>query len=144
MENENLENSEAVIINNEDYGDIKINHGVVANIVKLAALNVVGVHAVGSSLYDGIAGFLKQKGDSGVKVSEDEAGLYLIEVRVTMEFGVELAKVAAQLQKVVSEKVLQMTDTQVSRINVFIDEVKLSDSDAEDALADDWNAPQTD
>lgn len=132
---ENLDEVPTVAEENTSYGDIKINHSVVASIVKLAAIGVVGVYAVGGNkLYDGITEiFSKKSGDSGVKVAEDEAGCYVIEVQVIMDFGVELAKVAYQVQEAVGEQVVKMTHKSVSRVNVIIDEVKLrDDTNAED------------
>ena len=37
------------------FGDIKINHSVIASIVRIAALEVPGVHSIGGSLVEGIA-----------------------------------------------------------------------------------------
>lgn len=133
----------AIIGDNSSFGDIKINHTVVASIVKLAALKVVGVHTVGGSFYDGIAEIFNKKGDTGVKVAEDEAGCYIIELRVVMNFGVELAKVAYQVQQSVSDQVKRMTHKEVSKVNVVIDEVKLPE-DNPSQNSDDWNAPHTD
>ena len=44
-------------------GDIRINHSVVASIVRLAALEVSGVAAVGGGFVDGIAEIFKSKGE---------------------------------------------------------------------------------
>jgi len=64
-------------------GEIRINHSVVANIVRIATLNVPGVHSVGGGRFEGIADmFGKREGEKGVRVSEDEGGTYEIEVRV--------------------------------------------------------------
>lgn len=114
------------ISDESDFGAISIKHSVVANIAKLAALEVVGVHAVVSGFYDGISKILsKPVNDSGVKVMEDEASCYVIDLRVVMDFGVELANVAAQVQKKVKDQVERMTHKSVSRINVFVEDVKI-------------------
>lgn len=108
------------------FGDIKINHSVVASIVRLAALNVEGVYSVGGGFVDSIAEvFSKKESDRGVRVSVDENGDYAIQVRVIMRFGVELAKVATQVQEQVREQVQRMTSNDVSRVDVIIDGVKL-------------------
>ena len=56
---------------NNSLGDIRINHSVVANIVRLAALEVSGVVAVGGSFVDGIAEIFSKKGgdERGVRVA---------------------------------------------------------------------------
>ena len=140
---DSLKQDSTIITDNSTFGDIKINHTVVASIVKLAALKVVGVHTVGGSFYDGIAEIFNKKGDVGVKVAEDEAGCYLIDLRIVMNFGVELAKVAYQVQQSVSDQVRKMTHKEVSKVNVIIDEVKLPEENSSQDN-DDWNAPHTD
>lgn len=134
------ENEEIPSISDEsDLGAIKINNSVVANIAKLAALKVVGVHAVVSGFYDGISKILsKPNNDSGVKVMEDEASCYVIDLRVIMDFGVELANVAAQAQKEVKEQVEQMTHNPVSRVNIYVEDVKVPESTSTEGEG--WNA----
>ena len=110
-------------------GDIKINHSVVANIVRLAAQNVEGVHSVGGGFVEGIAEiFSKKDSEKGVRVSENEVGEYVIEVKVNLLFGYELAKVGAAIQRSVSEHVLRMTMKPVDRVDVIIDGVKAETS----------------
>lgn len=117
-------------------GDIRINHSVVASIVRLAALEVPGVAAVGGGFVDGIAEIFSKKGDErGVRVEEDEAGDYQIEIRVILRFGVELAAVATQIQERIAEQVEKMTSKNVSRVNVVIDGVR---TDEDEKKSEDW------
>ncbi len=124
-------------------GEIRINHSVVASIVRLAALEVSGVAAVGGGFVDGIAEIFSKKGDErGVRVDEDEVGDYKIEIRVILRFGVELAAVASQVQQRVVEQVEKMTSKSVARVNVVIDGVRPDSADRE---RDDWREePHTD
>ena len=92
MSNESEKNQESTIPTvsegSNTLGDIRINHSVVANIVRLAALEVVGVAAVGGGFVDGIAEIFSKKGDErGVRVDADEVGDYKIEIRVILRFG---------------------------------------------------------
>ena len=106
-------------------GDIKINHSVVANIVRLAAQNVEGVHSVGGGFVEGITEiFSKKDSERGVRVSENEVGEYVIEVKVNLLFGYELAKVGEAIQKSVAQHVQCMTMKQVDRVDVIIDGVR--------------------
>ena len=106
-------------------GDIKINHSVVANIARIAATEINGVYSIGSSFVEGITEFFSKKdSDRGVRVSEDEAGDYLIEIRVILRFGVSLAKVALEVQENVRNQVSKMTMKNVSRVDVIIDGVR--------------------
>ncbi|MGJ3244220.1 MAG: Asp23/Gls24 family envelope stress response protein [Opitutales bacterium] len=108
-------------------GEIRINHSVVASIVRLAALEVTGVHSVGGgSLKDGLAEmFTTKESERGVRVSMNEADEYVIELRVILKFGVELARVGTIIQQTISETVSRMTSKQVARVDVIIDGVKM-------------------
>ncbi|MGB0334774.1 MAG: Asp23/Gls24 family envelope stress response protein [Opitutales bacterium] len=118
-------------------GEIRINHSVVASIVRLAALEVSGVAAVGGGFVDGIAEIFSKKSDErGVRVEEDEVGDYQIEIRVILRFGVELASVASEIQQRIAEQVEKMTSKSVARVNVVIDGVRTDDEKSGD---EDWN-----
>jgi Uncharacterized protein conserved in bacteria len=118
-------------------GDIRINHSVVASIVRLAALEVSGVAAVGGGFVDGIAEIFSKKGDErGVRVEEDEVGDYRIEIRLILRFGVELAAAASQVQQRIAEQVEKMTSKNVARVNVIIDGVRTEEEAKE---RDEWD-----
>jgi uncharacterized alkaline shock family protein YloU len=109
-------------------GDIKINHSVVASIVRLATLEVDGVISVGTgSFVDGL-GIFPKKDAQGVNVEEDEGGSYVIEIRVVLKFGVELAKTAGLVQERVKDQIVKMTSNTVRQIDVIIDEVRLEEN----------------
>lgn len=109
-------------------GDIKINHSVVANIARIAATEIDGVYPLDQSLVDGITEiFSKKESDRGVRVSEDPAGDYNIEIRVILRFGISLAKVAIQVQENIKDKISKMTMKNVSRVDVIIDGVRNED-----------------
>jgi len=109
-------------------GEIRINHSVVANIVRIATLNVPGVHSVGGGRFEGIAEmFAKREGERGVRVSEDEGGTYEIEVRVILDFGVELARTGGQIQQTVRDEVSKMTSKDVGRVDIIIDGVHVTE-----------------
>jgi uncharacterized alkaline shock family protein YloU len=110
-------------------GDIKINHAVVANIVRLSALENTGVCAVAGSFVDGIAEIFskKESSQSGVRVTESERANYLIEIRLVLNYGVELAKCAYDVQVAVKDRVENMTGKMVERVDVVIEGVKSKD-----------------
>lgn len=124
-------------------GEIKINHSVIAGIVRLAALEVKGVSGVGGGFVEGLTEiFSKRESDRGVKVSEDENGYYAIEIRLLMEFGSDLAKTAYNVQLAVRDRLNQMTGKQVSHVNVVIDGVKVSEPSTEKQPAESsWPKP---
>jgi len=107
-------------------GQIKVNHTVVATIVKMAATSVEGVLGVGGNFVENFLAQLSSKeSDKGVRVSEDEAGNYQIEIRVIMEYGVELGKTAENLQMTVSKQVATMTGKPVASVDVVIEGVRM-------------------
>lgn len=124
-------------------GEIHINHSVVASIVRLAALDVVGVAEVCTSggIVDGIAEIFSKKNDErGIQIDKDEVGDYKIRVRVILNFGVELAAVGNEIQQKISEQVEKMTSKNVARVDVIIDGVRTTDENKEPE--NEWEEPK--
>ena len=59
-------------------------------------------------------------------------GDYIIDIKVILKFGVELAGVAEQVQHRVIEQVEKMTSRSVSRVNVIVDGVKTTEQNQND------------
>ena len=130
-------------------GDIRINHNVVASIVRLAALQVTGVAAVGGSFVDGLTEmFTKRENDHrGVRVNEDSSDNYDIEVRLVVLYGAEIARTAYEVQLAVRKQVIAMTGKNVARVDVVIEGVRLPGdaTTGTDRAEDLWpDAPATD
>ena len=132
MDSDKTDTQEIPSISTEEtnsLGDIKINHSVVASIVRLSALENSGVFAVGGSFVDGIAEIFSKKeaSERGVRVTESENSNYLIEIRLILNYGVELAKCAYDVQIAIKDRVENMTGKMVERVDVVIDGVKSKD-----------------
>lgn len=130
-------------------GEIKINHSVLASIVRLAALEVNDVCAVGSGFVDHLGGiiFSKKESDRGVRVQEDAEGRYQIEIRVVMAYGSELGKTAQNVQLAIRNQIQNMTGKEVSKVDVIIDGVKAHDEKKKEPVptTQQWvDAPKTD
>jgi uncharacterized alkaline shock family protein YloU len=125
-------------------GEIKINHTVVASIVRLAALRVSGVAGVGGGIVDGISElFAKRESDHrGVKVTEDAEDHYYIEIRIVVSYGAEIGKTAYDVQIAVRKQVCAMTGKEVRKVDVVIEGVRLP-SDQPGAGKDDDTWPET-
>ncbi|MDG1138375.1 MAG: Asp23/Gls24 family envelope stress response protein [Opitutales bacterium] len=117
-----------------ELGCIRINHSVVAGIVRLATQSVTGVVNVGGGgVVEGLTDFFsKKESERGVKVAEAKDGGYDIEVRVVLEFGVDLAKVGVAIQEAVRDQILAMTGNHSKNIDVVIDDIKMDSSDKDD------------
>lgn len=128
-----------------DFGDIKINHNVVASIVRLASLQVDGVAGVGGGIVDGISEiFAKRESDHrGVRVSEDNDA-YLIEVRLIVAYGSEIGRTAYEVQVSVRKQVMAMTGKNVTKVDVIIEGVRLPEGAHPDHKHEDtWSDPST-
>lgn len=131
-----------------DLGDIKINHNVIASIVRMAAMNVSGVAGVGGGLVDGISEiFAKRVTDHrGVKVSEDANDAYVIELRLVVAYGAEIGRTAYDVQVAVRKQIIAMTGKEVAQVDVIIEGVRLPGNASPNEPTDDlWTeAPHTD
>lgn len=120
---ENLE----TIQEDSGLGSISINNEVVANIVAMAAKEVTGVVSLASGgIKDDIAGLFGGKRESGsaVSIQETPEGAYHIKVKLILTFGVQLAKVAQNVQESVRDQVENMTNKDVSKVDVIVDGVR--------------------
>ena len=117
-----------------ELGTIRINHSVIAGIVRLATQSVSGVVNVGGGgVVEGLTDFFsKKESERGVKVTEIDGGGYDIEVRVVFEFGVDLAKTGSAIQEAIRDQILAMTGNHAKNIDVVIDDIKMDVSDKED------------
>jgi uncharacterized alkaline shock family protein YloU len=110
-------------------GEVRINHSVIANVIRISTQEVDGVASVGGSFLGGIAElFSRRDTERGVTVREDENGRYVIGVRVVLYFGFSLTEVAARIQRNVANQIFFMTQKEVAQVDVTIDGVKVRDS----------------
>lgn len=112
-------------------GSISINNEVVANIVAMASREVAGVVGLASGgIKDDIAGLFGGKRESGsaVNIMEAADGSYHIKVKLILTFGVQLAKVAQSVQEAVRDQVENMTNKDVSKVDVIVDGVRREES----------------
>lgn len=105
-------------------GDIKINYEVIADIVRLSALQVSGVKGVGSRWVQKFQTVFSRRKEviDGVLI-EPEGDSYSVRVRVQMAFGVDLAKVAYEIQEIVRDNIQKMANLGVSRVDVVVDSI---------------------
>ena len=126
-------------------GTIRINHSVVAGIVRLATQSVKGVINVGGAgVVEGLTDFFaKKESERGVSVTEGDDGTYQIEVRVVLRFGVDLAKTGALIQEAIRDQILSMTGNHASIIDVVIDDIKQENLDRDEDGEDTWSGPDS-
>lgn len=140
QDTDNLDNDHSIDSLQEDsgMGSISINNEVVATIVAMAAKEVTGVVALASGgIKDDLAGFFGARKDGTVSISEDDHGAYIIGVKLILSFGVQLAKVAEEVQIAVRDQVENMTNKSVSKVNVIVDGIRHPDLPKKSSSSDD-------
>ena len=138
--NENSESIPTLSEESSELGTIRINHSVVAGIVRLATQSVPGVVNVGGGgVVEGLTDFFsKKESERGVQVSEAEGGGYEIEERVVLRFGVDLAKTGLSIQESIRDQILTMTGNHAKNIDVVIDDIKQASTEKDLDDSDDW------
>jgi uncharacterized alkaline shock family protein YloU len=71
-----------------------------------------------------------------VGIQEEADGSYHISVKLILTFGVQLAKVAESVQVAVRERVENMTNKDVSKVNVIVDGIRREDAPDEEPPAE--------
>lgn len=103
-------------------GNIKISEEVIVRISAISAREVEGVAGLGSgSSWSDFLG--KKTAAKGIKVESDENGT-LIEVHVTVKFGVKIKEVAQRLQDSVRNAVEAYAGLENVTVNVYIDGIE--------------------
>lgn len=112
--------------NNENIGVVKISDEVVSVIAGIAAEEVEGVIEFQHGVTNNISQLLKGKKSSGksvrVTLEEDRA---TIEMEVSVEYGVKILEVVAQVQENVKRTVEAMTGLVVDGVDVFVQNIYL-------------------
>lgn len=115
-------------------GSTTIADGVVARIAGLAAREIPGVHALSSG---GIGGTIADiavkmtRGDNrgmgvDVEVGQKQAA---VDLRVTVDYGVNIPSVAEAVRKNVVLRVQKMTGLEVKEVNVQVTDLYFSDDE---------------
>ncbi len=111
-------------------GNIKISEEVIVRISAISAREVEGVAGLGTSL--GWGDFIGKKLPAkGVKVEMTEDAT-IIDVHITVKFGVKINEVCYKLQEVVKNAVEEFAGIENATVNVFVDGIE-ADKTKDDA-----------
>ena len=107
-----------------DLGVIKINNNAITTIASIAAMEIKGVNKIGGGIGKIFFNFLYKKGTTrGVKIvataSEIKLTLYII-----VEYGVDITRIADEVQENVKMSVEKMTGLALSGVDVVVEGVK--------------------
>ncbi|MFX3616350.1 MAG: Asp23/Gls24 family envelope stress response protein [Sporolactobacillus sp.] len=116
----------------EDLGKIEISPGVIEVIAAIAASEIVGVGDKHGNFMSGTAEKIgNRKLRRGVKVDLTEAGI-VIDVMLTIKFGVSIPKVAEEVQDNIVQTLRRMTALDVHEVNIHVVGVRFDQNDNRD------------
>ncbi|MBI5124577.1 MAG: Asp23/Gls24 family envelope stress response protein [Candidatus Omnitrophica bacterium] len=109
-----------------DLGIVKINNNAITTIASIAAMEVRGVYKLGGGLRKTLSEIFSRKDAAkGVKIQMGENEIKLT-VYITVEYGVDISRVADEVQENVKRAVEKMTGLVLSGVDVVIEGVRSS------------------
>ncbi len=113
----------------ESLGEIDISSAAIATIANQAINQCYGVVGMSSkNIVDGIARLLTRDGRRGIDVRMEENEI-VIDVYVIVEYGMRIRTVAESIQNTTKYHVEKVLGLPVREVNVFIQGLRLSNSD---------------
>lgn len=106
-----------------DLGVVRINNDAIITIASLAAMEIKGIHGMGGgpakTIYEGL---FKKRWKRGVKI-EMRDGEVKLTVFIIVEYGVDIPKIADEVQEMVKRSVEKMTGLVLSEVDVVVEGV---------------------
>lgn len=124
-----------------EHGDTSIEDRVVEKIAEIAAREVPGVYAMGTSTqrtFSNIAGKISRSataGPSGVSVKKGVVQAS-IDLTIVVEYGFSIVEVADGIRANIIDRVSQMTGLDVVEVNIDVSDVHLPSEDDEESNDD--------
>lgn len=112
-----------------DGTDLAIAPDVLVGIAQLALEAIDGVRPVQPA--QRVGEILSGRRARGIAIERDASGVW-IDLTVAVDYGIEIPKVSAAVQKAVREAVASMTGLTVKSVNVFVEAVDLNERESSD------------
>jgi Uncharacterized protein conserved in bacteria len=107
-----------------ELGAVKINNNAITTIASIAAMEIKGVSKIGGGIGKTLFDFLCKKGTTkGVKIIANASDIKLT-VYITVEYGVDITRIADEVQENVKMAVEKMTGLVLSGVDVVVEGVK--------------------
>ena len=108
-------------------GKIKIANDVVLVIAQKAVSDIKGIVSFSGGLSKGIADVLTNNKNTkkGVRLETEENDI-TINLSIVVEYGVIIPEIVKTVQEKVKTSIEVMTDIKVSKVNVYIQDIKIS------------------
>lgn len=108
-----------------DLGVVRINNDVITSIASIAAMEIKGVNKMGGgirkTLFDMVT---KKTGAKGVRIKTIDGEIRLA-VSIMVEYGVDIPRIADEVQENVKRAVEKMTGLVLSEVDVIVEGVAL-------------------
>ena len=117
---------------NTELGLIRLNDDIIATIAGFAAVENYGIVGMNAKKVGDAVTQLFGKDDvkKGVKINIGKDGDVIVDLFVTLEYGVSLPAVAANTQKNVRYRIEEMTGLHVSTVNVHVEAIRVEGTKA--------------
>lgn len=108
----------------EETGIVRISDEVIGVIASLAASEIEGVAGMSAGLVGDISNKItgKKNNSKGVKVTMDN-GLVVIDLHMSVEYGVKIPEMSMKVQNNVKSTVETMTGLNVALVNIYVQNV---------------------
>ena len=108
----------------EETGIVRISDEVIGVIAGLAASEIEGVAGMSAGLVGDISNKItgKKNNSKGVKVTMDN-GLAVIDLHMSVEYGVKIPEMSMKVQNNVKNTVETMTGLNVALVNIYVENV---------------------
>jgi uncharacterized alkaline shock family protein YloU len=119
-----------------DLGMVRINNDAITTIASIAAMEVRGVHKMGGGLRKTILELIHGRSFGGVRICSKDNEVKLV-VFIIVNYGVDIPRVADEVQDGVKRSVEKMTGLVISEVDVVVEGVlQPSHADKEKKRAD--------
>jgi Uncharacterized protein conserved in bacteria len=107
-----------------ELGAVKINNNAITTIASIAAMEIKGVNKIGGGIGKTLFDFLCKKGTTkGVKIVSSSSDIKLT-IYITVDYGVDITRIADEVQENVKTVVEKMTLLVLSSVDVVVEGVK--------------------
>jgi len=112
-------------------GQVHISTEVLSIITSIAAREIEGVGTASSGIVDELSSLFNKKNNTkGIKIEVKENNVY-IDISINVEYGYNVNKVAEAVQERVAEKIENMTELNVTSVNVNVANVFIKEEEEE-------------
>ena len=112
-----------------DLGVVRINNDAITSIASTAAMEVRGVHKMGGGLRKTILEIIHRKSFGGVRICAKDGDIKLV-VSIIVDYGVDIPRIADEVQDGVKHAVEKMTGLVVGEVDVVVEGVITPSADA--------------